>query len=112
MRAGVEVTRRSSRRSPRRCDGIRIASSAVDVPREAPQPKPTPSRGGPAWAKDAVFAAAQRDRRIEEAHSVAGGRNLLLTVRLGEPDELESPGWCVPGRSWCCGAGSSAAGGL
>lgn len=42
------------------------------------------------WAKDAVFAAAARDRRVEEAHSVAGDSNFLIKVRVGEPDELEA----------------------
>jgi DNA-binding Lrp family transcriptional regulator len=41
------------------------------------------------WVKDEFFAAARRDPRIEEAHSVAGNSNFLLKVRVGDPDELE-----------------------
>ncbi len=41
------------------------------------------------WARDAVFAAAQPDPRIEEAHSVAGDSNFLVKVRVRDPGELE-----------------------
>lgn len=41
------------------------------------------------WARDAVFTAADRDRRIEEAHSVAGDSNFLVKVRVSDPGELE-----------------------
>lgn len=41
------------------------------------------------WARDHVFAAAQADPRVEEAHSVAGNSNFLLKVRSAGPDGLE-----------------------
>lgn len=41
------------------------------------------------WARDHVFAAAQADPRVEEAHSVAGNSNFLLKVRSAGPDEEE-----------------------
>jgi DNA-binding Lrp family transcriptional regulator len=41
------------------------------------------------WVKDEMFTATRTDRRIEEAHSVAGSSNFLLKVRVGDPDELE-----------------------
>ncbi len=41
------------------------------------------------WRKEQLFAAAEADPRVEEAHSVAGSSNLLFKVRAGDPDELE-----------------------
>jgi DNA-binding Lrp family transcriptional regulator len=41
------------------------------------------------WVKQEVFTAAGVERRIEEAHSIAGSSNFLLKVRVGDPDELE-----------------------
>ena len=41
------------------------------------------------WARDHVFAAAQADPRVEEAHSVAGNSNFLLKVRSAGPEGLE-----------------------
>jgi DNA-binding Lrp family transcriptional regulator len=41
------------------------------------------------WARDHVFAAAEADPRVEEAHSVAGNSNFLLKVRASGPDGLE-----------------------
>lgn len=41
------------------------------------------------WVKEEFFTATRADPRIEEAHSVAGGSNFLIKVRVGDPNELE-----------------------